>query len=400
MELRPGGVGTGIVFHRSDDPSLAPLRVRPAQLTGGVRGTNLSDGKSTYFTIEHVLAACWACGVDNLEVHLDADEPPAGDGSARPFIETLLEAGIERQAAPRPVWKVVSPVTVKDEGARLVALPHEGFHVTYTLDYPGTRIGCQYLDRALDRREFQTEVAPARTFCLMKEVEALKQNGLGLGGSLENAVVVDGDQVVNPPLRFEDEFVRHKVLDLVGDLATLGGELRGHFIAAKSGHRHNIELVKKLITEGAVVMEEPSKSSYSFEEIKKILPHRYPFLLIDRITELEAGVTATGLKNVSGNEPFFEGHFPEMPVMPGVLILEALAQVAGMCILSIPEHRGRTPLFTGLDAVKFRRPVVPGDQLHLVIKVQKIRGNMGWVEGIASVDSKVVAEGILKFTVR
>jgi UDP-3-O-[3-hydroxymyristoyl] N-acetylglucosamine deacetylase/3-hydroxyacyl-[acyl-carrier-protein] dehydratase len=399
LTFRPAEAGTGLVFVRTDLPGRPRLPVSPAGLTGGVRGTNLTVGAETIWTIEHVMAACYAAGVDNLEILLDAPEPPAADGSAAAFVELLSSAGVVTQSRERRINRVVRPVTFGDERGRIACFPSPEFRVSYTLQYANPLIGCQYVELALTPQTVAREVAPARTFCLMEEVEALRQANLALGGSLDNAIVVDGSRVLNESLRWPDEFVRHKVLDLVGDLATLGGTLQGHFVALKSGHRHNIALIKLLLEKQALLQIEEARVSYDIEDIRRVLPHRYPFLLIDRITEMEPGVRAVGLKNVTSNEQFFNGHFPGRSVMPGVLILEAMAQVAGVCILSLPEHRGKTPYFTGMDAVHFRRPVVPGDQVVIEVTVAKVRGSMGKVNGRALVESKVAAEGILKFTV-
>jgi len=401
LEFHPADPGQGISFVRTDRDDRPRIAVRPENLTGGVRGTNLREGDVQIHTIEHVLAASWACGLDNLEIRLDAEEPPAGDGSSQLYLKALEKAGRVEQEEARRVMHVNRATTIDDGNATLIALKANAFKVTYTLEYDNPFIGCQIYDAAMDRERFKSELSSARTFCLKEEVDQLHSSGLGLGGSLENAIVIDGNRMLNKdPLRFPDEFVRHKVLDLIGDLSTLGADLKGHFIAMRSGHRHNILLIRKLIEEGALTMSEPSPRSFNFEQIKAILPHRYPFLLIDRITEMEPGQYAKGIKNVTGNEPFFQGHFPLKPVMPGVLIMEALAQAAGVCFLSIPENAGKTPYFTGLDNVHFRRPVEPGDQLRLEVVTQRVKRGIGWVTGKAWVDEKIVAEGTLKFTLR
>jgi UDP-3-O-[3-hydroxymyristoyl] N-acetylglucosamine deacetylase/3-hydroxyacyl-[acyl-carrier-protein] dehydratase len=396
----PAEPRTGVRFVRADLPGAPVLPVAPANLTGGVRGTNLTLRDVTVHTIEHVMAACLTAGIDNVIVRLDGPEPPAADGSAQAFVEKLREAGVVSQDAQRRASRVTRPFTVGDDRGHLACFPHPTFKVSYTLSYPGTVIGTQFHELEVTPETLAAGIAPARTFCLLQEVEALKAANLALGGSLENALVVDGQKLMNEgPLRFEDEFVRHKILDLVGDLATLGGAIQGHFVAIRTGHRHNIELVKTALDKQALVQIEEPKMQLDIEEIRKILPHRYPFLLIDRILECEPGVRAVGLKNVTSNEQFFNGHFPERSVMPGVLILEAMAQVAGVCILSLPEHRGKTPYFTGMDGVHFRKPIVPGDQVRIEIEVAKVRGAMGKIACKALVDSRVAAEGILKFTV-
>ena len=400
LTFEPAAPDTGVRFVRVDLPGKPEIPVQPGLLTGGVRGTNLTLGPVTIHTIEHVMAGCFAAGVDNVRVLLDAAEPPAADGSASQFLNALREAGVVQQDSARRLHRVVKPFAFSDERGQLACFPYDGFKISYTLQYPGTAIGCQFREVQVTPEVVAGEIAPARTFCLMEEVEALRSANLALGGSLDNAIVVDGAKIVNEgALRFDDEFVRHKILDLVGDLATLGGSIQGHFVALKTGHRHNIGLIAQALAQGAVLAIEEFHMPMDIEEIRKVLPHRYPFLLVDRIIELESGVKAVGLKNVTANEPFFGGHFPERSVMPGVLILEAMAQVAGVCILSLPEHRGKTPYFTGMDAVHFRKPIVPGDQVRLEIEVAKVRGHMGKVNGRALVDGKTAAEGVLKFTV-
>ncbi|MBI2945947.1 MAG: UDP-3-O-[3-hydroxymyristoyl] N-acetylglucosamine deacetylase [Candidatus Wallbacteria bacterium] len=392
----------GIAFRRVDLPDKPVFPVNWQNVTdGGIRGTNLEMHGQTIYTIEHVLAACHGVGVDNLIIDLDASEPPVCDGSSAEFVARLKEAGLTPQNAPRRYYRLRRSVEYTEGHGSVTAVPHETTRISYTLQYENPLIGCQFKDMILTPETFASELMGARTFCLLEEVEFLRQKNLALGGTLENAVVVDKDKILNADgLRYPDEFVRHKMLDLVGDLYIAGKPILGHFIAHRSGHKHNVALVKKLFQLKALELEtsEPSERLFDIRRIWATIPHRFPFLLVDRMIELQTGVRAVGIKNVTINEPFFQGHFPEQPVMPGVLVLEALAQVAGVCILSLPEVVGRTPYFTGMDAVHFRRPVLPGDQLRLEIDVERLRGNMGKFRGKALVDGKMVAEGILKFT--
>ncbi|MBI4871055.1 MAG: UDP-3-O-[3-hydroxymyristoyl] N-acetylglucosamine deacetylase [Candidatus Riflebacteria bacterium] len=402
LRFHPAPPDHGIVFKRVDIPGGPLFPVTWQTVTdGGIRGTNLEVHGHTTYTVEHLLAACHGLGIDNLLIELDAPELPVLDGSAQPIVARFQEAGLVSQDAPRRVYRLRQAVDFSDERGSVTAVPADVTRISYTLQYSNPVIGCQFKDLVLTAESFCQELAAARTFCLLEEVESLRLRNLGLGGSLENAVVVDNDRVLNDSLRWPDEFVRHKLLDLVGDLFIAGKRILGHFIGHRSGHRHNVSLVKKLFQNKALDLEVPREGGAQFDvrRIWDLIPHRFPFLLVDKIIELEVGTRAVGMKNVTINEPFFQGHFPERPIMPGVLVLEALAQVAAVCTLSMPVHKGRTPFFTGMDSVHFRKPIVPGDQIRLEVEVDKIRGNMGRVRGRALVEGQVAAEGVLKFTV-
>ncbi len=402
MSVHPAGPGEGVTFELSHHKN-HKLRVSLENVKGVGRGTNLSDGSRTVHTIEHFMAAVGALGLSNLRIEIDADEPPILDGSAAPFVEKLQSAGLSEQDFSRPIFRVVRPCIFEDANGILMAYPSDGFSISYTLDYPDTFIGVAHLDVDFHSVEADERLTNARTFCLLNEVEVLKARGQALGGSLENAIVVDGQKCLNEGgLRFENEFAWHKVLDFFGDTSILGGSILGRFVGIRSGHRHNIGLLKKMMEEKAMIQDNPwvSKKVLELEDIKRVIPHRYPFLLVDRITGLKVGESAVGIKNVTGNEEFFNGHFPDTPVMPGVLIVEALAQVAGVCLLSMTNNQGKTPFFMGLDQVKFRKPVFPGDQLELSIQVLKLRGNTGKVEARASVDGQIHVEGILSFFIK
>lgn len=400
MTVEPAGVGAGISFQRVD---LAGEPVVPADrfhVIPTARGTRIKAGEAEVQTIEHVLSALRGLGVDNALLKLDAGEPPALDGSGRAFAAPILEAGLAEQDQPRATYQVLFPVSYQEGGAAITALPDPEFRISFTIEYPDTAIGYQSKSLAVTSETYTQDLMRARTFCLRQEVDAMREAGLALGGSLENAVVVDGQEVLNDRgLHYPDEFVRHKMLDLIGDLAIAGAPLRGHFIAHKTGHVHNVRLLLKLFEEGALGVFGPQPSvPMDIRAIRRILPHRFPMLLVDRIIEMDVGKRAVGVKAVTYNEPFFQGHFPGRPVMPGVLIMEALAQVAGVTMLSRPEFMGKTPLFTGLDDVIFRRPIHPGDSIRLEIEIERIRLSMGRARGTALVDGQVAASGLLKFT--
>jgi UDP-3-O-[3-hydroxymyristoyl] N-acetylglucosamine deacetylase/3-hydroxyacyl-[acyl-carrier-protein] dehydratase len=402
MRLVPAEVDTGVVFVKTHkDNKKLPLLLENVQ--GEARGTNLYVGEEAVNTFEHLLAAFGAHQVNNVYVEMNADEPPIMDGSSQLFYEKILEVGTVEQDAEAPVYKVVKPCMVEENGAVLMAWPDDKFRIEYTVDYPNTLIGTQQVGVSFERDETATEMMSARTFCLYKEVELQRKHNLALGGSLENAIVVNDYEIMNEEgLRHEKEFAWHKANDLFGDLRIMGGYIQGRFVGSRSGHRQNIALLKKMLKENCIVKENiwMDKQVLEFHEIQNILPHRYPFLLVDRIIEMEVGKSATGIKNVTGNEEFFNGHFPGAPVMPGVLIVEAMAQVAGVCLLSITDNRGKIPYFMALEQVKFRKPVYPGDQLQLEIKVLKMRRNTGKVEAVAKVNGDVHVEGKLSFMIR
>lgn len=369
------------------------------------RRTTLGRGEAGVGTVEHVLAALRGLGVDNVTIEIDSAEPAEPDGSCAPFVEALKSAGIVEQDAVRSYFVLKEPVGLSGDGIDLVALPYDGFRISFTIDYDHPLIGTQYASFDISEEVFEKEIAPARTFALLKDVEGLKEQGLIKGGSLDNSVVVGDDGILNEePLRFEDEFVRHKVLDLLGDLSLLGAPLKMHVISVRSGHTSNLKLVKliekslKRASKGAPlgrqVREVPS--SLTIDQIQKIMPHRYPFLLVDRILSIEPGRSVVGIKNVTINEPFFVGHFPSGPIMPAVLIIEAMAQVGGVMLLSMVEEPDtKLVYFMGIDKAKFRKPVVPGDQLRFELEMLKMRAKTCKMKGKAFVDDKLVAEAEL-----
>jgi len=333
---------------------------------------------------------------------------PGMDGSAAPFMEALQRCGTTAQPVPRRVAEIREPVSVEHEGSAITALPYDGLRISYTLDYNHPALRPQFITFNASQR-FAEEIAPARTFCLEQEAEALRKQGLGRGATYENTLVIGPAGVIQNRLRFEDECARHKVLDLLGDLYLLGTPVRAHILAVKSGHGLNMRLLQELAKRvahdtGTAATSSPAPAPadpqggtvLDIEAIQRILPHRYPFLLVDRIIALDSQ-RAVGIKNVTINEPFFQGHFPQRPVMPGVLLIEAMAQVAGIITLHAPEHRGRYVYLTGVEKTKFRRPVVPGDQLVITAEILRMRANYGQVGGTITVEGKTVAEAELTF---
>ena len=335
-------------------------------------------------------------------VDIDSDEPPEPrDGSCAPFIDALQKVGIENQGIPIRFLKIKTPVAFSGgDGIELYALPYEGFKVSFTIDYRNPHIGIQYASFEVSPELFVREIAPARTFVLWSDVEDLKSQGLIKGGSLDNAIAVDSEGIVNKvPLRFPNEFVRHKILDLIGDPTLVGAPIEGHVVAIRSGHKHNLGFAKHLAQELRNQQKNAVMGAQDFwdiNDIQEIMPHRYPFLLVDRILKLEDKKRVTGIKNVTINEPFFVGHFPGHPIMPAVLIIEAMAQVGGILLLSsVDTPEKYLVYFIGIDKAKFRRPVVPGDQIRFELEMISLRKRFCKMRGIAYVDGQVVAEAEL-----
>ncbi len=394
---------TGLVFERVDLEGRPRVHARVEHVTSASRGTNLTEGGVTIHTVEHLCAAATGLGIDNLLVAIDAPEPPATDGSSVVFARALLEAGLVAQEEPRRFIKLDRPFDYQQDGAELTLVPEEGLRISFTIKFDHPYLKSQFYSFEVSGDNFAEEIAPARTFALASEVEMLRRAGLIKGGSLECAVVVGDDGPVNEEgFRFDDEPVRHKILDLIGDLTLFGARLKGHVIAMCSGHGVNVRMirsVKRYMSERAQLPPfDPGQTLFDIEKIMEYLPHRYPFLLVDRIVDYCAGEYVIGLKNVTYNEPFFPGHFPNTPVMPGVLVLEAMAQVGGVLIMQMVENAGDVLIyFMAIDKVKFRKPVVPGDQIIFkLVPLKKFAGKVASMRGEAFVNGKVVAEGEFK----
>jgi len=404
VTFRPAPEHHGIVFARTDLPGAPRVTVRPENAVydpNAGRRTILSENGVQIHTMEHVLATVSGLKLDNLLIEtttMEMVEPE--DGSALAFAQLLRGAGAVDQAASRRHLKISKPVTLKDGAAELTAVPGEGYRVTFTIDYDHPAVGTQTFTFDGQEETFVKEIAPARTFVLQRDVEMLKAQGLIKGGTLSNAVVIVDNGVVNEGgLRFPNEFVRHKVLDLMGDLALLGAPIQGHVIAFRSGHASHVQFVQKVAREipRAGRRESRPRGEWDITAIMDIMPHRYPFLLIDRILELEEGRRVVGQKNVTINEPFFQGHFPGgHPVMPGVLIIEAMAQCGGVLLLNmVDDPSSKLVYFIGIDAAKFRRPVLPGDTLRFELTLEKMKGRICRMRGEAFVDGVLVAEAVL-----
>ncbi len=404
ITVGPRDPDEGIVFVRKDLPGEPEIKVcaENASIEDCLYLTALGTGEQQIFTVEHVLAACVGLGIDNLTIELNSKEPPIIDGSALPFVEIIREAGIVTQDRPRRYIEIDKPIWLFENGLELAVIPSHRLEVTYKIDYDHPAVGIRSASFLITDEIFHKKIAPARTFTFLKDVQALRDEGKIKGGSLDCAVVIGEDSFLNENLRFNDEIVRHKILDVLGDLALLGRRLKGHVIAVRSGHAFNVRFVRKVLDtinhreEKQCVQLNPP---LDINEIRKILPHRYPFLLVDRITEIDYdNRRVVGIKNITANEPFFQGHFPDRPIMPGVLIIEAMAQVGGALLLSFEQNRGKYVYLTAILDAKIRRPVVPGDQLVMETQIMKIKGRTGRVESRATVNGERTAEATLLFT--
>ncbi|HEX8200007.1 MAG TPA: UDP-3-O-acyl-N-acetylglucosamine deacetylase [Isosphaeraceae bacterium] len=406
MRFRPAAADTGVVFVRADLPGRPEVPAHIRHVVPRRRRTSLERGEATVEMVEHVLAALAGLHIDNCIVELDSVETPGCDGSSRAFVEALAAAGVVAQDRPREVLVIRQPITVREGPAALTAHPGDGGLVlSYQLDYGrDTPIGCQSLFLEVGPESFVAELAPSRTFLLEAEAVALRQQGIGLRTTEADLLIFGPDGVRGNHLRYPDECVRHKILDMVGDLALAGKDLVGHVVAHRSGHHLNVELVRGLLRAAEGEPTEPvagadSAAGLDIGAIMKILPHRYPFLLVDRVLGLEPGRHVRALKNVSCNEPFFQGHWPGRPTMPGVLIVEALAQAAGILIAQWANPTEHIALIAAIDRVKLRRPVVPGDQLLLDVADLRTKGKVAELRGVARVGDQVAAEAKFRFAV-
>ena len=381
--------GQGIVFRRIDLPGSPVIPARLSEVQSTERRTVLGQGETVVQTVEHLLAATAALQIDDLTIDLDGPEPPIGDGSFAPYLTALEQAGIVEQPGDPVVYRVTSASEITEADSSYLLAPAKALRLTTTIEWAHPLIGRQTGSYDITAGQFASELAPARTFGFLREADALRARGLALGAALESTLVLSEEGLVGGALRWPDEFVRHKAGDILGDLALIGGRVQGHIVATKPSHQGNIALARWLTRtgqrDGGVVMD--------IGRILDVIPHRYPFLLVDRIIEVEGTRRIVGIKNVTINEPFFQGHFPGHPIMPGVLIIEAMAQVGGMLLLgTIEDPDQKVVYFMSLDNVKFRRPVLPGDQLRCELEMLQNRGRTCRMKGIAYVDGQIVAE--------
>jgi UDP-3-O-[3-hydroxymyristoyl] N-acetylglucosamine deacetylase/3-hydroxyacyl-[acyl-carrier-protein] dehydratase len=396
LEFHPALSGTGIRFVRRDIAGAPPIPARAEHAVLTERRTQLGAEPNAVHTVEHVLAAVAALGIDDLLITLDGPEPPIMDGSAGPFFESLRAAGMREHPGCRMTGRLTAPIRMEDGESVYEAFPADALELDVTIDFPHALIGRQRFSARITTDSFARELAFARTFGFVHEVEPLRARGLIKGASTQNAVVLDEHGVVENVLRSPDEFVRHKMMDCVGDLALAGSRLEARIVAHKPSHRGTVLFVRAL--QASLAQE---SQVLGIEEIMKVLPHRYPFLLVDRIIEIEPDKRIVGIKNVTINEPFFQGHFPGHPIMPGVLIVEAMAQVGGMLLMgAVPNPESKVVYFTSLNNVKWRKPVKPGDQLRFELDLLQVRGAMCRMQGVAKVDGETVCEAEMSAMVR
>jgi len=424
MTFLPAAPGAGLRFRRVDLEGKPEIEARIENVVETTRSTTLGKGSAKIHTVEHVLATFAGYGIDNAIIELDANEPPIADGSAREYCRMIDSAGIVPQPERRDPYTVTEPIELQMGETEMVLFPDERFKMTCTSADKAGRF-TQLFSLEVSPKSWERDLAHARTFCFFEEIEYLIKNGLIKGGSLENAVVVRDDAVLTTePLRYSNEFVRHKMLDILGDLALIGRPLCGHLIAVKPSHSANCELARLITAQirrplvavqsfgpppaqaapklaglqgaSAATISLADGDTFDTAQVMKILPHRFPFLMVDRVTKVD-GNKITGLKNVSVNEPFFQGHFPNHPIMPGVLQLEAIAQVAGILTLRQAENFGKLAYFMAAENVKWRKPVRPGDTLVIDVELTKSRGKIGKAKGVCSVGGEPVSEAEVTF---
>jgi UDP-3-O-[3-hydroxymyristoyl] N-acetylglucosamine deacetylase/3-hydroxyacyl-[acyl-carrier-protein] dehydratase len=389
VTLGPGAVGAGITVRRTDQTGAA-VRALTDHVHSTDRGTALGPEGAEVRTLEHCLAAAYALGLDDLTIDVDGPELPIGDGSARPYLDALTGAGLTERDGPAPtVWSVQAPLVVREGDAHYVIAPAPALRLTATIEWAHPLIGRQSRCVDVNAASFATELAAARTFGFVAEQGALQARGLALGAGPDTTIALTETGLAAGALRWPDEFVRHKLLDLIGDLALAGGRIAADITAFRPSHAGNVAAARALRRLASL----RTPPVMGIQEILGTLPHRYPMLLVDRVLEVHGAERIVGLKNVTFNEPFFQGHFPDHPVMPGVLIIEAMAQAGGMLLMGAVEHpETKVVYFLSLDGVKFRRPVVPGDQLRFELEMLQFRGRNCRMRGVAYVDGERVAE--------
>ena len=405
LTIKPAPAGHGFKFRRIDLPDQPFINADVDKVQTVERSTTLAEGSVKVHTVEHILSALCGMGIDNAIIEMDANEPPIGDGSAKPYVELIKKAGIEAQDKTRKVYAIRETIHMETKSGSIITIvPDNKFRISVTNVGPEGRF-TQFFSSEVTPEIYEKEIAPARTFVYYEDVKPLLDKGLIKGGSLENAVVVRGEEVLSKePMRYTNEFARHKALDVIGDLMLSGKKILGHVICIKPGHSPNTQMASNLKldymrmrTQVPPLVIPNGETVLDVNDLMKILPHRYPFLMVDRIVDFEGDNKCTSIKNVTMNEPYFQGHFPGHPIMPGVLQVEAMAQVASIVLLRKPENQGKIGYFMSVDKVKWRKPVMPGDTLFIEAEITGVRRNIGSATCRCLVNGEVVSSGVLKF---
>ena len=427
MSFHAAPPNSGIRFRRVDLEGKPEIEARIENVVQTNRSTTIGKGNAKIQTVEHVLATFAGMGIDNAIVELDANEPPIGDGSAREYCRMVERASLMPQAESREPFRVTEPMEFQTEDSLISIFPHDRLKISCTSSDKAGRFS-QFFSVEITPETWLKEISQARTFCFFEEIEYLIKNGLIKGGSLENAVVIRDDAVLTTePLRYNEEFVRHKILDIIGDLSLFGRPLCGHIVAMRPSHTVNCELARMLQARSRKPLEtirtftppppavearaggaKPSLleiekmmadgGSLDIMQVMKVLPHRFPFLMVDKVLLID-GNKIKAIKNVTINEPYFQGHFGDHPIMPGVLQLEAMAQVAGILMLKQSENFGKLAYFMSAESVRWRKPVRPGDTITIDIELTKIRGRIGKAKGVCSVGGEAVSEADVTFMI-
>ena len=402
--ILPAPPNHGIVFERIDLAPPVQIPARVQYIARRPRRTSLTISNVSIDTVEHCMSAFSGLPVDNALVRIDGPELPCGDGSAAPFFDPIDKAGLVQQDMPRRVCRITEPILVEDGDAMLAALPSRdnGLCVVFDLDYGSNshRIKRQIMTFASGNGDYRRELSRARTYSLQEEAQALWDRGMCRHLTPKDVLVIGEDGPIDNEYRFEDEPVRHKIVDLLGDLYLVGCQIHGRFVAYKSGHKLNRLMCTKIIAQMEATHRKEVAlrgNTLNIRAIQRLMPHRYPMLLVDRVVEIDGDRKAIGIKNVTINEPFFEGHYPGTPIMPGVLIVEAMAQLGGLLMSQKLEHTGKIAVLLSLDKVKLRQPVTPGDQLILEAEAVRAKSRSGTVKCRAFVGTKTVAEALVKF---